>query len=276
MLAQDGAAVSLDAALEYPPVAMTGNTANILSASYGIGTYITTGSSLLADNTYTPYLAFDDRLDTFWHTNLTYNVTTGFYAGAATTTLANGTNYLGEWIQINYPSPVILDSFRINPRQDNTYWNRRSPRNFLMLGSNTSTSWTILANEANVGPWTSGSFVFTNITNQAPFRNYRLAINRIGNPDISGSSSVQIANLELHGYPVSSAPSDSSFFVLPSTEYSGAIRFESAKYSNYFIRQTKNSLMLRRDWGLETQFKADSAYYPSREVGGLVYPLISN
>ena len=262
------AEATFNATLEFPPAILTA-ASTVLSASnapYGFGTYVISTSSTL-DGSAIPTGAFDFNLASNWHsTGGVYNSTTGVYKGSASTTNSNGTVHAGEWLQIRVPSAISLEAFTITPRQDQNLFANRSPRNFILLGSNDGTSWQTLHWAVNVA-FTSGSTrSFSSIFNRNTFTFFRLSVQRVGNVD-SGTlqDSVQVASFELHG---SSTGSDSSSFITSSVEYPGAIRIESFKYPGYYLRSLNNTVLFRKDFANDTSFKNDSAFYPNIGLGG--------
>ena len=266
-----GSPATFNAALEYPPVALTSSTTVISAsnASYGLGNYLTNQSSVYPLSY--AYFAFDGNPSTFWHSATTFNHVTGLYAGSASTTNANGTVHPGEWLQIRLPSAITLDSFTIWPRQDAGMCTLRTPRNFILLGSNDGSSWQTVFWEVNATNYlNSDPRRYTNIWNRNSFSYFRMSIQRVGNYDSgSGQDSVQLS-LDLYG---SSTGSESSVFMTTSFEYPGAVRFESFKYPGYYLRSQNNSLQFRKDLVNDIGFKNDSAFYLNDGLGGSLITL---
>lgn len=182
----------------FPPQGMTANTYAISAdnISYGQGTYVASASSA----TDPAYAAFDNSGSNYpwWHTDGVYNAATGVYTGSATTTVG-GTSYSGEWIQLQMPITINLRYFTIAPRE--ALATNRSPRSFVVLGSNNGSSWTLLHEETNVNNWTSAAKTFYISSATSTFTYYRMVIRRIGNFD-SGQSiqeSLQISTWNLYG-----------------------------------------------------------------------------
>ena len=92
------------------------------------------------------------------------NSTEGLYNGAVTTS-ASGTSYKGEWIQIQYPYPLRLQSWVFNPRMGN-------PAKFVICASNDGTNWVTLYNQSTVLTWTSAAQTF-DIDNDLHYTHYR-------------------------------------------------------------------------------------------------------
>ena len=92
------------------------------------------------------------------------NATEGLYDGAVTTT-SSGTAYQGEWIQIQYPYPLRLQSWQYTPRIGNL-------ATFAICGSIDSTNWTTLYDQSTVLIWTSAAKTF-NLGNTNHYTHYR-------------------------------------------------------------------------------------------------------
>jgi hypothetical protein len=187
--------------------------------------YIASASSVdpLGGQAYQPYNAFDSSTTTYWHsmdsgTANTYNPTTGVYQGAIQTPVGS-TVYRGEWIQIQFPPSTIHTPFRvvgmiIRPRGDPTnIWMVRSPRNFVLLGSQTGSTWTVIYDNTLLtgeNDWKNEpKTIYFPSPASSGYTYYRLVITRVGNVD-SGTNmkSVQIADLRLIGSPI--IPSNST------------------------------------------------------------------
>jgi len=182
----------------YPPSAMSSNS----TAISGL-TYTASASAVLNnDNTYAAWKAFDVNDSTFWHTDGIYNSTSGVYAGSVVTRTTNGTSYVGEWIQILLPLPVILSYFVILGRSG--FETTRSPRSFVVLGSNDGLSWNLVHEETNVNDWAIGVSRLFNVDatiKPASYAYFRIVTRRVGNVDSgSGQDSVQISTMQLYGF----------------------------------------------------------------------------
>lgn len=193
---------NLNNILEFPSRELTANTTTITTGSYGTGTYIVTASSASG---YPAYLAFESTTlfngsDSFWHSNAVYNATTGVYTGANTTTTQTGTTYSGEWIQLQLPTQLVLDSFSILPRQDSNLWLNRSPGSFVLLGSNNGTSWNLIYSISGINDWTVSSKTFSVSYDKTGYTHYRLVSTIAGNSSASTiRDSIQISRLRFFG-----------------------------------------------------------------------------
>jgi len=172
---------------------------NIYNANYGNGTYVTSASSEFTSTEFLyAYRAFNYEFSTSsgtstWTTSTaSYNVSSGAYIGSIATTIS-GTAYLGEWLQIQLPIPIVLTNYRIFT------WNAdyaRGPKIFYIGGSNDGTNWTLVNSQTNITGYnaTGKSFVLPS-TNQTAYSYYRLVVNSTSNNWCS------IQEWELYGYP---------------------------------------------------------------------------
>jgi hypothetical protein len=187
---------------QFPPVAMTSNgPQNMTGYSFGGSGNYTASASTSAEPA---FYAFDNNLGTFWHTNYpTYNTTTGAYDTGAQST----SGYLGEWLQIKMPTPILLISYSLIPRSG--FETTRSPRDFKIFGSNDDgASWTILDTQTNINTWASPQVAKTfTISNPGTtyFNTIRIAVNAVRNVTggVDSGSSLQIATWNLVGSPPS-------------------------------------------------------------------------
>jgi|688.fasta_scaffold01796_2 hypothetical protein len=131
---------------KYPIVSMTSNSTPGYTAS---------SSSEYPGGLYPPYKAFDNDPSTFSHSNaLLYNQSTGIYIGTVTTTVS-GTAYLGEYIQLQLPSVITLNSYSLTCRTG--YLSSQCPNTWIIAGSNNGTTWTLIDSKT-MGTSTALSF----------------------------------------------------------------------------------------------------------------------
>jgi hypothetical protein len=177
------------------PQTLPGN--NILS-----GNYIASASSIW-DNNGLPSYAFGDNIWNasnygMWHSGPS-SYSNGAYTGGYTTTVS-GTSYSGEWLQLQAPNALQLVSFGIYPRQDSSLFQRRSPRNFVMAGSNNGSTWDLLHTATGISDWTAAEKYFvcngSNVANKYSY--FRLIVMAVGNPNPGTGDFVNITNLNLY------------------------------------------------------------------------------
>lgn len=154
--------------------------------------------------TYPALRLFDRSQVTSWASaNLTYtNGTEGaVYTGSVTTSVAGLGNVLGEWVQIRLPAAARLTRYAFYPRANLTI---RSPRDFVVVGSNDGTTWEVVDQVAYSG------FTYTNYkpttflpkTTTKSFSYYRLIVQKI----FTNAALVDITEWELYGVYDSTTP----------------------------------------------------------------------
>ena len=170
------------------PVSLPGT--SILSGNYtasASSNYIATVSTISSN-------AFNFT-GNMWHSAITYS--SGAYTGAVTTTVS-GTSYSGEWLQLQAPNALQLSSFSIYPRQDSSLWSLRSPKNFVMAGSNDGSTWNLLHTATGVNDWTTAEKYFVcNGSNVADKYSYFRLITLALNGTSANADSVNFINLNL-------------------------------------------------------------------------------
>jgi hypothetical protein len=181
---------------------MTIAPASLPGTSVVSGSYTASASSFL-DNNSLPCYAFGNNIWNasnygMWH-SATAAYSNGAYTGGYTTTVS-GTSYSGEWLQLQAPNPVQLTSFSICPRPDGSLFQRRSPRNFVMAGSNDGSTWYLLHTATGISDWTAADKYFVcngpNVSNKYTY--FRLVVMAVGNPNPGTGDYVNIQNLNLY------------------------------------------------------------------------------
>ncbi len=152
---------------------------------------IASSSSVYSTNT--PYLAFDGNDNTYWSCNdPLYDLNSGDYIGNTITIDDTATSHSGEWLQIKFPNSIQITNVNIKPKTDVIL--SRSPKSFIIFGSNNGTTWTSLYSNTNKTDWVSGSNNIT-ITGASSYSYYRMIIKKVTNADTNQniSTSVQIS-----------------------------------------------------------------------------------
>lgn len=167
--------------LRFPPTALTAYTTGVSSQAYGNGTYVVSASSEYGTSTgeYI-YAAFDSNPNTCWTTSqMVYSTSTGAYTGAVSTTIS-GSNYAGEWLQMQLPYPVLVQQYTLSTRQNVL---GRGPSGFQIAGSIDGTTWTLVDAQTGVTNWTNSGLTF--IPSSPGFYSYyRLVANAL---NVNGS-----------------------------------------------------------------------------------------
>jgi len=189
--------------LAFPPAAMTAGTTIISGQGYGNGTYIASGSSTNSNDF--PYQAFDNSITgtSYWSSSTNvYNTTTGSYTGSTSMT-SGSIGYAGEWLQLQTPNNILLDSFSIVARQDLSLWIPRSPRTFYVFGSIDGSTWELISSHNTTTFAPNGKFYISN--SSKAYNYFRLLTNSVGYSDVfnSNKNMVNIAEWKLYGVPTS-------------------------------------------------------------------------
>lgn len=156
----------------YPPVALSG--ANVTLAGpmpYGAGAYAVTASTESLPRA----RAFDRDASTWWQSAEGVYALDGSYNSSVTTTIS-GAAYAGEWLQLQLPNTVQLQSYSVRPSITEQ---NDGPRNFVLAGSSNSSTWVLLDSRSNV-QWGTGERALTFSpanTSNGPFNQYRLCVN---------------------------------------------------------------------------------------------------
>lgn len=165
-----------------PPQPLTSNVNTQTGQPKGNGTYTASASS---GSTTQPYLAFDYTLGgTVWTTSNLYNSTTGWYEGSNFTNVV-GSNYTGEWLQIQTPYPVYLSFYDMAVTSATTSLNT-----FSLVASTNGSNFALIHTISNVGDWGVPNWYknFTacnNIPTPEPYTHWRLVVHRVGNSNQS-------------------------------------------------------------------------------------------
>ena len=119
------------------------NTISLLGYAYGEGTYTTTASSIFNTST-VPWNCFTNVANTQWTASGSYYTgTTSLSAqtpnGATTQITVSGSTVYGEWIQIQLPYSIILNSYTMNGA--NTGATSQTPYAWTIAGSSDGSTW---------------------------------------------------------------------------------------------------------------------------------------
>lgn len=161
----------------------------------GSGTYIARGSSLYNSTTGPAWRAFDNNKSTFWETTGNqYSGTPGTVYGGTQTTTVGGTAYPGEWLQIQLPEAMSLDSYSMYSRS--SVFDYRMPYNWIIAGSNDGTTWTQVTSTSGESGWKGQDPITYNINSTTPYLYFRLIVSAI--VDGSGAQNVNIGQWTIY------------------------------------------------------------------------------
>jgi hypothetical protein len=122
-----------------------------------------------------------------------YTGTPGTVYGGTQTTTVGGTAYPGEWIQIQLPEAMALDSYSMYGRNLFTY---RMPYNWVVAGSNNGTTWTQVTSKSGESGWRGQepNSYYPNST--TPYLYFRLIVTAI--VDGSGAQNVNLGQWTIY------------------------------------------------------------------------------
>jgi len=174
--------------LKYPHIAMTG------PAQRG---YVASASSTSNASLYGPFRAFENDTsgDNAWTTNGTpYNTSTGEYTAGTYLTTVSGTDYGGEYLQIQTPHKIQPTLFKLASYTSGG----RQPTAGVFAGSNDGSTWDLLKSYSGVTSWTQGTYneitPDTNTSNS--YKYFRLIVTYT---NTSGDGACSIHGWELYG-----------------------------------------------------------------------------
>jgi hypothetical protein len=168
--------------LPWPPAAMTGYVTSING-----GNYVASASSEYSSSNPAWY-AFA-RGSSPWGTTALYSSSLPYsYTGTATTTDTQGTVYLGEWIQVQLASQILLSSYYIQINSTT-----QAPKKFVILGSRDGVNWFLVDSQSSASA-ASQTYTLSSIPSQA-FTWYRMVCNQTA----GNNGSLFIQQLILYG-----------------------------------------------------------------------------
>jgi hypothetical protein len=172
------------------------------------GNSVNASSTLLENNTYGPWCAFDNNIDTWWHTiHPIYVPGTGEYKGdngvSFFSSSSKESNFIrGEFIQLNLDpnaSPSNISRYELLGRPG---YPQRSPRSWYLLG-NVDGNWVEIDKQSNVklneNALTSFSISASNTSSS--FYSFLLLVTEVGNSgstNMDDAVSLQIATWNLY------------------------------------------------------------------------------
>jgi hypothetical protein len=173
---------------EYPPAAIETLITVTLNTTYGAGVYNTLASTGASSS----WRAFSKSSLT-WTSSHRYAMDTGEYFGTETTEVA-GVQYQGEWIQIQMPLPIRLDSYAYTPSSSpSTLLNAMD---WVFLGSNDGQTWSLLdAKTGYVWGIVPVTFNFPQATDAYAY--YRMVAMKISVPAGGGDRQWSLTELRL-------------------------------------------------------------------------------
>jgi hypothetical protein len=145
------------------PTTMTSNTLTISGNSNNLlnGVYTASASSSFNSTTAAAYSSFrgyqfpSTNYDGWvTNTNTSYNSSGVYNGGGSYFTTVNNISYGGEWIQLQVPNAVNINSFVIQPQQ---FDYNRTPVKFVLAGSNNGSTWFAIHIQSSINSGTTYS-----------------------------------------------------------------------------------------------------------------------
>lgn len=158
-------------------------------------TLTASASSAFDAATTQPYKAFQTSTSTRWQSAATYAPTTGLYTGTAST-IANGTTYMGEWIQIQSSYQHALVGYFIVAEAGNELtW---APRFVRLFGSNDGTTWDMLSYNTFAGAtWVTNKPIGITLNSYTRYSYYRCLFPEVGKLTTGGVGQDRVSLTEL-------------------------------------------------------------------------------
>jgi len=189
---------------QYPPASLTSSSTTLSGNVYGNFTYTVSASSSFSGNG--PEKAFQYPNVYFWNINTPYPYT-GAGAGSlksyalttyGTSNIVNYSNIIyGEWIQIQYQNPIVLQSYSITGISGISY--TRAPATWYLLGSVNTSNWYPIDFRSNITNWVSAGTTNTYsgfaTAYNGPFNYYRIVVTQT-----AGDSGLAINQIIFNGY----------------------------------------------------------------------------
>jgi hypothetical protein len=206
---------------EFPPLGMTGNTTTLSD-----GTYIAF-ATFDAGATYAAWKAFNKTFgvdsDCWANAGTVYTPSTGIYNFTTSTTNIDGSGtYLGDYIQLQMPNPIILTKYKLFPRLYSGASTAQNPMEFKLFGSINGLNWVTLDSQynqqwrTNIGTKTYVSFnnykTFYVKNNTTAYSYYRLSVSKVPS-NISaegGNGGLSIGELKFYGKKVNDNTSNTN------------------------------------------------------------------
>ena len=207
---------------KYPEIAMTANSS---------GGYVASASSQYAGGNYDIWKAHDGErtnagTPSYYYSSSheIYGTTNGAYAPGSNpsySTTSSGTAYTGEYVQMQFPTPIKLSYVRIVSASTSTY-NQNAPKQGVICGSNDGTTWTTIATYSGITYSTLGASADIQVSSGVAYNYIRLVVTHTGRPATGGSGWLIMEEIDYYGYEEGDVSTDltlSSVYNKPGTEH---------------------------------------------------------
>jgi hypothetical protein len=141
----------------------------------GHGTYEASASSYYPSQF--PWEAFDRSIESWAAATDSYSTSTPYaHDGTYSTTDVGGTRYVGEWIQLKLPYPILLSHSNVLPMING--YEDRSPGAGAILGSNDGEHWYKIT-EFSGKTYTAGSWTRIDVNATTPYKCFRMCVTNL-------------------------------------------------------------------------------------------------
>ena len=143
------------------------------------------------------YYAFNNIIgaESWYDGNWSYTGSpTGTYTGSISTTYNGSTTVDGEWIQLQVPTSITIDSIKIAPQN---FRSLNAPTEGKILGSTNGSTWTLIHSFTGQ-TYTDGQYTTISFSNSVAYSYFRLCVERTGGGFGAGSGACKIGELKFN------------------------------------------------------------------------------
>ena len=119
---------------------------------------------------------------------------TGTYTGSISTTYNGSTTVDGQWIQLQVPTSITIDSIKIAPQN---FKSANAPTEGKILGSTNGSTWTLIHSFTGQ-TYTDGQYTTISFSNSVAYSYFRLCVERTGGGSGPGPGSLRIGELKFN------------------------------------------------------------------------------
>jgi len=166
----------------HPTVTMT---------SASSGGYVASASSGTAYTAFNNVIGAESWMDTEW---VYTGSPTGTYTGSFSTTYNGSTTVDGQWIQLQVPTSISIDSIKIAPQN---FRSANAPTEGKILGSTNGSTWTLIHSFTGQ-TYTDGQYTTISFSNSVAYSYFRLCVERTGGGSGAGPGSLRIGELKFN------------------------------------------------------------------------------
>ena len=157
--------------------------------------YVASASSSIGSGP--AYYAFNNIIgaESWYDGNWSYTGSpTGTYTGSISTTYNGSTTVDGEWIQLQVPTSITIDSIKIAPEN---FRSLNAPTEGKILGSTNGSTWTLIHSFTGQ-TYTDGQYTTISFSNSVAYSYFRLCVERTGGGFGAGSGGCKIGELKFN------------------------------------------------------------------------------